>query len=168
MFHASHSWLIFIRRYLDDSAATRDAFHSGWMRTGDVVHFDPAGFLYLTGRKKELIKYKGFQVAPSELEGILTSHPFVDEGVVCAKWDEEEGTEVPMAFVTLSSSVPKDLNRRHSAATEIERFVNGKVSPYKRLRGGVHILEEIPKTASGKILKRLLPVGLTRARSAKL
>lgn len=124
--------------------------------------------MYLTDRKKELIKYKGFQVAPSELEGILTSHPFVEEGVVCAKWDEGEGTEVPMAFVKLSDLVPRDLEARQNAVIEIERFVNGKVSPYKKLRGGVQILEEIPKTASGKILRRLLPVRLIKARSAKL
>ncbi|CAO2648201.1 Nn.00g074680.m01.CDS01 [Neocucurbitaria sp. VM-36] len=156
------------RRYLNDPAATRETFHDGWMRTGDVLHFDTEGFLYLTDRKKELIKYKGFQVAPSELEGILTTHHFVDEGVVCAKWDEKEGTEVPMAYVTLSSVVPKDPSGRRNAVIEIERFVNGKVSSYKRLRGGVEILEEIPKTASGKILRRMMPARLAMARTAKL
>lgn len=138
------------------------------MRTGDVLHFDREGFLYLTDRKKELIKYKGFQVAPSELEGILTSHPFVDEGVVCAKWDEKEGTEIPMAYVTLTRLAPKDPAGRRNAVTEIEHFVNGKVSSYKKLRGGVEILEEIPKTASGKILRRMMPVRLAMARTTKL
>jgi len=137
------------------------------MRTGDVLHFDREGFLYLTDRKKELIKYKGFQVAPSELEGIMTSHPFVEEGVVCAKWDEKEGTEVPMAYVTLTSPALKD-SRGQNPVTEIERFVNSKVSSYKRLRGGIEVLQDIPKTASGKILRRMLPVRLARARSAKL
>ena len=138
------------------------------MRTGDVLHFNPDGFLYLTDRKKELIKYKGFQVSPSELEGILTSHPFVEEGVVCAKWDEKEGTEVPMAYVKLNNLAPKDPRESYDAVIEINRYVDGKVSPYKRLRGGVEILEDIPKTASGKILRRSLPVRLIRARPAKL
>ncbi|KAF2794516.1 acyl-CoA synthetases/AMP-acid ligases II [Melanomma pulvis-pyrius CBS 109.77] len=156
------------RRYLNNPAATSETFHNGWMRTGDVLHFDSEGFLYLTDRKKELIKYKGFQVAPSELEGILTSHPLVDEGVVCATWDHNEGTEIPMAYVTLSNVVPADPGARQKAIVEIQQFVNGKVSPYKKLRGGVEILQEIPKTASGKILRRLLPARLARGQQAKL
>ncbi|KAF2713314.1 acyl-CoA synthetases/AMP-acid ligases II [Pleomassaria siparia CBS 279.74] len=144
------------RRYLNDPTATSQTFHDGWMRTGDVLHFDGEGFLYLTDRKKDLIKYKGFQVSPSELEGILTSHPEVDEGAVCAVWDNNEGTEIPTAYVKLRHTVPTDIQGRVNMAIDIQTFVNTKVSSYKRLRGGVHVLEEIPKTASGKILKRLL------------
>ncbi|KAN0088986.1 acyl-CoA synthetases/AMP-acid ligases II [Hyaloscypha variabilis] len=156
------------RRYLNDPAATKHAFHDGWMRTGDVLHFDSDGFLYLTDRKKELIKYKGFQVAPAELEGILISHPFVNEGVVCATWDNHQGTEIPMAYVTLSSAGSSYLGSRQTALKEIAEFVNAKVSPYKRLRGGVEVLDEIPKTPTGKILRRLLPARLARIRAAKL
>ncbi|KAF1844971.1 acetyl-CoA synthetase-like protein [Cucurbitaria berberidis CBS 394.84] len=152
-------------RIVDDDLNNVDDGHDGEMLVrGPTV----LRLLIPTDRKKELIKYKGFQVAPSDLEGILTSHPFVDEGVVCARWDEKEGTEVPMAYVTLSNIVPKDPRGRHNAVMEIGRFLNGKVSPYKRLRGGVEILQEIPKTASGKILRRFLPARLTRAWSAKL
>lgn len=153
---------------MNNTAATAESFHQGWMRTGDVLHFDANGFLYLTDRKKELIKYKGFQVAPSELEGILTSHPLVEEGIVCAKWDDNEGTEIPIAYVTLNSLVSNDRHKRFEATVDIERFVNGKVSSYKKLRGGVKVLQEIPKTASGKILRRMLPARLVRPRSAKL
>lgn len=148
--------LIHSRRYVNDPGATVEVFYDGWMRTGDVLHIDSDGFLYLTDRKKELIKYKGFQVAPSELEGILISHPFVDEGIVCPRWDEENGTEIPMAYITLTRGAvegPWDLSE---AIKNIQEFVDGKVSPYKRLRGGIEVLQEIPKTASGKILRRVL------------
>ena len=152
------------RRYMNDAASTKEAFHDGWMRTGDVLRADEEGFFYLTERKKEMIKYKGFQVAPAELEGILIGHPFVNEGVVCATWDSNQGTEVPMAYVTLTSegrSAP-------DALKEIREFVDGKVSSYKRLRGGVQVLDEIPKTSSGKVLRRLLPARLARERKSKL
>lgn len=156
------------RRYKNDAAATSSAFHRGWLRTGDVLHFESDGFLYLTGRRKELIKYKGFQVAPAELEGILTSHDDVVEGVVCAKWDEAQGTELPMAYVVLSGRVGQGAEERRKVLKEIRAFVDGKVSAYKRLRGGVEALEEIPKTASGKVLKRLLPGSIKEAKTAKL
>lgn len=138
------------------------------MRTGDVLHFDTDGFLYLTDRKKELIKYKGFQVAPSELEGILNSHSFVNEGVVCAKWDESQGTEIPMAYVTLTDLALRHPKGQAAVLKEILRFVNEIVSPYKRLRGGIEMLQELPKTASGKILRRMLPARLAQTRRAKL
>lgn len=135
------------------------------MRTGDVLHIDSGGYLYLTGRKKELIKYKGFQVAPSELEGILTSHPLVEEGAVCAKWDADNGTEIPIAFVTLRDTAHGRSGRRQMLGRDIRDFVDSRVSPYKKLRGGVEIVDEMPKTASGKVLKRVLQEGLiARAR----
>ncbi|KAH7077028.1 acyl-CoA synthetases/AMP-acid ligases II [Paraphoma chrysanthemicola] len=156
------------RRYLGNPAATTETFHGEWMRTGDVLHFDADGFLYLTDRKKELIKYKGMQVAPSELEGILNSHAFVDESAVCATWDDNEGTEIPMAYVTLSKLATKQAKGQDSALDEIMHFVNGRVSPYKKLRGGIEVLNELPKTASGKILKRQLPARLAGLRLTKL
>lgn len=160
--------LIHDRRYVNDPDATAEAFHEGWMRTGDVLHIDSEGFLYLTDRTKELIKYKGFQVAPSELEGILTSHPYVDEGVVCPKWDEENGTEIPMAYITLTRDAPVAPRDLSEAIRDIQKFVDGKVSPYKRLRGGIEILQEIPKTASGKILRRVLRARSRDIRTSKL
>jgi 4-coumarate--CoA ligase len=138
------------------------------MRTGDVLHFDSEGFLYLTDRKKELIKYKGFQVAPSELEGILNTHPFVKDGVVCAKWDGHAGTEIPMAYVTLTGLALKQSGSQAEVINEIAQHVNGKVSSYKKLRGGIKVLPEIPKTASGKILRRMLPARLAAARTSRL
>jgi 4-coumarate--CoA ligase len=107
-------------------------------------------------------------VAPAEIEGILISHPFVNEGVVCAKWDENQGTEVPMAYVTLTKAGQSHASGVEAVLGVIREFIDGKVSPYKRLRGGVEILDEIPKTASGKILRRLLPARLARERKSKL
>jgi 4-coumarate--CoA ligase len=106
---------------MNDVRSTQETFHDGWMRTGDVLRAYEEGFFYLTDRKKELIKYKGvpsplpcygvrtqltstlrFQVAPAELESHLITHPYVNEGVVCALWDESQSTEIPLAYITLS------------------------------------------------------------------
>lgn len=116
----------------------------------------------------ETNSYSSFQVAPAELEGILISHPFVNEGVVCATWDRNQQTEVPMAYITLSKAGLDFQGTLENALSEVNIFVNARVSPYKRLRGGVQVLDEIPKTASGKILRRLLPARLAMSRSAKL
>ncbi|KAH6673101.1 acyl-CoA synthetases/AMP-acid ligases II [Halenospora varia] len=156
------------RRYMNDPKSTNEAFHDGWMRTGDVLKVDKEGFFYLTDRKKELIKYKGFQVAPAELEGLLITHPYVNEGVVCAKWDENQSTEVPMAYITLTEAGQNYAGGREQALKEIREAVDRTVASYKKLRGGVEVLDEIPKTASGKILRRLLPARLARGRGSNL
>lgn len=109
-----------------------------------------------------------FQVAPAKLEGILITHPFVNEGAVCAKWDATQSTEVPIAYITLTKAGENCEGGLDVALHEIRKFVDGKVSPYKRLRGGVEVLDEIPKTPMGKALRRLLPARLARARPAKL
>lgn len=109
-----------------------------------------------------------FQVTPAQLEGILITHPFVNEGVVCATWDETQSTEVPIAYVTLTKTGEDCVGGREVALHDIRTFVDGKVSPYKRLRGGIEVLDEIPKTSMGKALRRLLPARLARARPAKL
>ncbi|KIW25682.1 uncharacterized protein PV07_08843 [Cladophialophora immunda] len=141
--------------YKDNPTATREAFHDGWVRTGDLVRCDEEGYFYITGRKKELIKYKGFQVAPTELEEILTSHPLVQEAGVTAHYDEAQATEVPNAYITLADGTRGRQDAKVLAA-EIRAYVDGKVAPYKRLRGGVVFLDTMPKTNSGKILRRLL------------
>jgi 4-coumarate--CoA ligase len=108
------------------------------------------------------------QIAPAELEGILVSHPFVSEGTVCANWDKNQGTEVPMAYVTLSEKGKTYEGGLINALNIVREFVDGKVAPYKKLRGGIEVLNELPKTPSGKILKRLLPVRLEIARRSKI
>jgi acyl-CoA synthetase (AMP-forming)/AMP-acid ligase II len=135
-----------MRGYLDDPEATAAAIDAdGWLHTGDVGHADEDGYVVLVDRVKELIKYKGYQVAPAELEAVLVEHPAVADAAVVGRADEEAG-EVPKAFVALAGE---------ATAEEIMAFVAERVAPYKRLRA-VELVDEIPKSPSGKILRRVL------------
>ncbi|KAF1958576.1 acyl-CoA synthetases/AMP-acid ligases II [Byssothecium circinans] len=156
------------RRYMRNEEATRQTFDGEWMRTGDVVRVDTEGYWYITERKKELIKYKGNQVPPAELEAHLNSHPLVSEGAVCAIWDEEQGTEVPIAYVALTPEAKTSKQDQKEVLEGIRQHVDSKVAGYKKLRGGVVVLDEIPKSGNGKVLRRLLPARLARERAGKL
>ncbi|XP_067665299.1 uncharacterized protein [Haliotis asinina] len=138
-----------MKGYLSNPVATRAMLtEDGWMKTGDVGYVDDDGFLFIVDRLKELIKYKGFQVAPAELEDVLLSHPAVADVGVIGIPDVEAG-ELPKAFVVMKSG-------SRTTEQELQDFVKSKVSGTKRLRGGVTFLQEIPKSASGKILRRIL------------
>ncbi|TKR83296.1 hypothetical protein L596_016916 [Steinernema carpocapsae] len=137
-----------MKGYLDDAEATRKSVdEDGWLHTGDVVYYDAEGFYYVVDRLKDLIKVNGMQVSPSEIEDVLMLHENVAEAAVIGIPNEGSG-EVPKAFVVLTGQI-QDL---HS----IVEFVNGKLAPYKHLRGGIEALAEMPKSASGKTLRRLL------------
>lgn len=125
------------------TAATID--EEGWLHTGDIAYADSDGYFYIVDRLKELIKYKGFQVAPAELEALLLTHPAVADAAVIPSPDEEAG-EVPKAFVVLKAKADEE---------EIKSFVAERVAPYKKLRF-VEFIEQIPKSPSGKILRRIL------------
>ena len=125
------------------TAATID--EEGWLHTGDIAYADREGHFFIVDRLKELIKYKGFQVAPAELEALLLTHPCVADAAVIPSPDEEAG-EVPKAFVVLKSEASEE---------EIKDFIAERVAPYKKLRF-VEFVEQIPKSASGKILRRVL------------
>jgi 4-coumarate--CoA ligase len=129
----------------DATAATIDA--DGWLHTGDVGRIDDDGHLTIVDRLKELIKYKGFQVAPAELEAVLLTHPAVADAAVIGRPDEEAG-EIPVGFVVLKdgASVTED---------GIASFVADQVAHYKQLRA-IHLTDAIPKSPSGKILRRML------------
>jgi acyl-CoA synthetase (AMP-forming)/AMP-acid ligase II len=126
----------------------------GWMRTGDLCSVDADGYIYVVDRLKELIKYKGYQVAPAELEHLLQAHPAVADAAVVRRPDTEAG-EIPVAYVSLRGEVTPD---------ELIAYVAGRVAPYKRVRA-VEVVGEIPRSPSGKLLRRVL-VDAERARAA--
>jgi acyl-CoA synthetase (AMP-forming)/AMP-acid ligase II len=135
-----------MKGYLNRPEATRATIDAeGWLHTGDVGYVDEDGHLFIVDRVKELIKYKGLQVAPAELEALLLAHPSVADAAVIPSPDEEAG-EVPKAFVVL---------RGEANAEELMAFVAGRVAPHKKIRK-LEFIEQIPKSASGKILRRVL------------
>jgi acyl-CoA synthetase (AMP-forming)/AMP-acid ligase II len=137
-----------MKGYLHDAEATaRTLTGDGWCRTGDVGHVDADGFVQIVDRLKELIKYKGYQVAPAELEAVLISHSMVADAAVVASPNEEAG-EVPKAFLVLKETADPD-----AVANEVVAYLAERVAPYKRVRR-YEIVDAIPRTPSGKIVRR--------------
>ena len=133
--------------YLNNAPATAAMIdQDGWLRSGDIAVVDEQGWFTIVGRIKEMIKYKGYQVAPAELEAILITHPQVADCAVIGVADEEAG-ELPKAFVVPTGG---ELD-----PDSVMRFVAEQVAPYKRIRA-VEIVDEIPKSPSGRILRRVL------------
>ncbi|MEU9209376.1 4-coumarate--CoA ligase family protein [Streptomyces sp. NPDC048415] len=130
----------------DDTAAMIDP--AGWLHTGDVGYVDSDGWLFIVDRVKELIKYKGFQVAPAELEALLLTHPGIADAAVIGVYNDDNN-EVPHAFVVRQPSAT-DLSEG-----EVMMHVAERVAPYKRVRQ-VSFIQTIPRAASGKILRREL------------
>src|SRR5256714_13471427 len=144
-----------MRGYLNNPEATaRTIDADGWLYTGDIGYADEDGHFFIVDRVKELIKYKGFQVAPAELEAVLLTHSAVADAAVIPCRDDEAG-EVPKAFVVLKGEATPD---------DLMNFVAARVAPYKKIRA-VEFIEQIPKSLSGKILRRVL-VEKERARAA--
>jgi acyl-CoA synthetase (AMP-forming)/AMP-acid ligase II len=135
-----------MKGYLNNEEATRNSIDAyGFFHTGDIGHIDDRDEYFIVDRLKELIKYKGFQVAPAELEAHLLSHPKVADAAVIGVLDEE-GEEVPKAFVVLKEPVPTE---------EIMAWIAERVAPHKKIRR-MEVVDQIPKSASGKILRRVL------------
>ena len=144
-----------MKGYLNNPEATaRTIDADGWLHTGDIGYADEDGHFFIVDRVKELIKYKGFQVAPAELEAVLLTHPAVADAAVIPCRDEEAG-EIPKAFVVLKGEATQD---------ELINFVAQRVARYKKIRM-VEFIDQIPKSLSGKILRRVL-VEKERSRKA--
>jgi acyl-CoA synthetase (AMP-forming)/AMP-acid ligase II len=145
--------------YYENEAANRESFTGNWFHTGDIAEFRN-GLFYVVDRKKELIKYKGLQVAPAELEALLINHSDILDAAVIGI-DTDDGTnEVPRAYVVA------DKNKISGEA--IVEYVKRNVASHKQLRGGVVFLDAIPKSPSGKILRKDLRTLAKREKGAKL
>ncbi|HKP41914.1 4-coumarate--CoA ligase family protein [Mycobacterium sp.] len=137
--------------YLNNEESTRETVDDeGWLHTGDLAQVDACGCVYIVDRLKELIKYKGYQVPPAELEALLLSHPSIADAAVVGV-NDSEGEEVPKAFVVKQSGA-------ELTEDEVIEFVAGQVAPYKKVRQ-VEFIQAIPKSASGKILRKDLRPG---------
>ncbi len=134
--------------YLNNPAATAESIaKDGWLRTGDIAHFDEDGHLYITDRLKELIKYKGFQVAPAELEAVLLTHPDIADAAIAARPDPQAG-EIPVAFVVPAAG-------KTLTDADVTGYLDGRLAHYKQVHR-VIFTQAIPRSASGKILRRHL------------
>ncbi len=132
--------------YLNRPDATAEALdEDGWLHTGDIGYVDENGYCYIVDRLKELIKYKGFQVPPAELEALLLTHPLIKDVAVVRSPDPEAG-EVPKAFVVADGELSAD---------DVMSFVAENVAPHKKIRR-VEFVDEVPKSPAGKILRRVL------------
>lgn len=137
--------------YWKNEKATKETINAdGWMLTGDIGYYDEEGSIYIKDRSKELIKCKGFQVAPAELEAVLLNHVAVADCCVVGKPDERSG-EIPIGFVVLQAGK----QRSPEMAAELMAFVEKKVAVYKKL-GDIEFVDSIPKNPSGKLLRRVI------------
>lgn len=143
-----------MKGYFNNSSATAAATtDDGWFKTGDIAICNKDGFFTIVDRRKELIKYKGFQVPPAELESLLLQHPDVADAAAIGV-PGTEATELPRAYVVPVQPVARE--KAASFALGIQEWVAQKVASHKKLRGGIVLVEHIPKSASGKILRREL------------
>lgn len=138
--------------YYNEPVKTADCLSpDGFLKTGDIAYYDDDGFFYIRDRIKELIKVRGFQVAPAELEALLLTHPNIADVAVIGIEDDLSG-ELPRAYVVLK----KDEHAQKINEEDVKDWVRERVAPFKRMEGGVVFIEQVPKSASGKLLRRIL------------
>ncbi|XP_063233856.1 uncharacterized protein LOC134537404 [Bacillus rossius redtenbacheri] len=138
-----------MKGYMQNPKATQDAIDAdGWLHSGDLGYYDEDEYFYIVDRLKDIIKYQGYQISPSELESILMTHPSVKEVAVIGVPHELYG-EVPQAHVVRQPETKTE-------PKELEEYLNAEVSPFKKLRGGVKFVEFLPKTPLGKIQRNII------------
>ena len=138
--------------YHKNPSATAECLSTDrWFRSGDIGFMDQSGNVFVTDRVKELIKYKGYQVAPAELEGHLLEHPRVSGCAVVGVYSERLHTKVPRAYIVKTAPELAVVD-----ADDISQWLNKRIASYKRLRGGMVFVASISKSPSGKILRRVL------------
>jgi len=146
-------------RYLNNEQATKETFVDGWIYTGDEVIINEDAELFVVDRIKELLKVRGFQVAPAELEGHLLDHPDVTDVCVVGLQDDYSG-ELPLAFVVPSPAALERMTKDPAEAAKVKAAIVKHVADakanYKHLAGGVEFIDAIPKNPSGKLLRRFL------------
>ena len=151
-----------ISGYLNNPTANQEFDADGFYYTGDIVYCDSQTRLwYIVDRKKELIKVRGFQVAPPELEAVLFDHPLILDVAVIGVPSPDGEDQVPRAYVVRKPGAAL-------TATEVKKHLAGKLARFKHLEGGVIFVSSIPKNASGKIVKRLLRDDAKKEMSARL
>lgn len=131
--------------FKNPTETTKIISEDGWIRTGDIGSYDNNGDFYVTDRSKDLIKVQAFQVAPAELENVLLSHPMVLDAAVIGVKHKKFG-EVPKAFVVRKNNKLTD--------TEIQQYIANRCIKFKWLIGGVEFIDKLPKSPTGKILRK--------------
>jgi len=137
-----------MKGYYKDKEETEKIIKDGWLLTGDLGKFDEEGYLYIVDRKKDLIISKGINIYPRDIEEVLNSHPNIEVSAVVGKKDKSHG-EIPVAFVKLAEGV------KNFTEKEIKRYLRDKIADYK-IPKHIIIVEDFPRNATGKILKRKL------------
>lgn len=143
--------------YFNNDKATKEAIdQEGFVHTGDSGYYDHNGYFFITDRIKEMIKYNGMQVVPAELESVLLSHPSIADAAVIGLPSELHG-QLPHAWAVLRQGTV-------CSEKEVIKWIEERVAPYKRLRGGARFVSAIPKSANGKILRRVIRNMATKAK----
>ncbi|KAL1413142.1 hypothetical protein Q8F55_000891 [Vanrija albida] len=155
-----------MKGYHANQEATAKTMSGEWFKTGDVLVRDDDGWYTVVDRVKELIKFKGFQVPPAEMEGLLLQNPKIADAGVVGVYDASQATELVRAYVVTKNVTLKTAEDEAAFAREISAWVAARVAHYKRLSGGLAIVDAIPKTPSGKILRKDLRVRAQAERDA--
>ncbi|CAI4225654.1 unnamed protein product [Auanema sp. JU1783] len=147
--------------YFKNQKATSELLESnGYVRTGDAAYYDETGKIFIMDRIKDIIKYKGTLICPSEVEQILRAHPAIDDCAVVGRQDHVSG-EVPAAFVVRNANFPQ------LSSAEVRQYVSGKIATFKELRGGVFFIPDIPRSVCGKLIRKQLRQFWDRERNNK-